>query len=121
MKETGLQMKATERQLKELGKHPDDDEPVGIYEGKYGSYVKHGKVNATIPKDRDPLQFTMEEAIPLLADRAAKGPAKKGGRGRFAKKAAPAAVAKKVVKKKATKKAAGKKATKKTATQDAEG
>ena len=102
--------------LKELGKHPDDDEPVGIYEGKYGSYVKHGKVNATIPKDRDPLQFTMEEAIPLLADRAAKGPAKKGGRGRFAKKAAPAAAAKKVVKKKAT----GKKATKRAVKKDAE-
>ncbi len=101
--------------LKELGKHPDDEEPVGVYEGKYGAYVKHGKVNATIPKDRDPLQFTLEEAIPLLAERAAKGPSTKRGRGRFAKKAAPAAEAKKVVKKKVAKKAATKKTTKKAA------
>jgi DNA topoisomerase-1 len=95
--------------LKELGKHPDDEEPVGVYEGKYGAYVKHGKVNATIPKDRDPLEFTMEEAIPLLAERVAKGPSTKRGRGRFAKKSSPALESKPVVKKKA-----GKKSVKKT-------
>jgi len=95
--------------LKELGKHPDDDEPVAIYEGRYGSYIKHGKVNATIPKERDPMQVTLEEALPLLAERAARGPSTKRGRGRGAKAAAPAA-AKKAVKKKATKKAAKKKA-----------
>ena len=91
--------------LKDLGKHPEDNEPVGVYEGRYGSYVKHGKVNATIPKDRDPLQFTLEEALPLLAERAARGPATKRGRGRGTK--AAAAPVKKVAKK------AAKKATKK--------
>lgn len=96
--------------LKELGKHPDDDEPVAIYEGRYGSYIKHGKVNATIPKERDPLQVTLEEALPLLAERAARGPATKRGRGRGTKAAAaPAAAAKKAVKKKAAKKASKKK------------
>lgn len=96
--------------LKELGKHPEDDEPVAIYEGRYGMYIKHGKVNATIPKERDPMTVTLEEAIPLLAERAARAPAKRG-RGRGAKAAAPAAVKK--VAKKAAKKKAAKKATKK--------
>jgi DNA topoisomerase-1 len=96
--------------LKELGKHPDDDEPVAIYEGRYGSYIKHGKVNATIPKESDPLQVTLEEALPLLAERAARGPATKRGRGGRGTKAATAAPAvKKAVKKKAAKKTAKKK------------
>jgi DNA topoisomerase-1 len=101
--------------LKELGKHPDDDEPVAVYEGRYGAYIKHGKVNATIPKDKDPLQVTLEEALPLLAERAAKGPATKRGRGRGTK-AAPGA-AKKVVKK-TTKKTTKKTAKKKKGTSD---
>ena len=63
--------------LKELGKHPDDNEPVAVFEGRYGPYVKHGKTNATIPKDRDPQTVTLEEAIQWLADRAAKGSSKK--------------------------------------------
>lgn len=93
--------------LKELGNHPDDGKPVAIYEGRYGAYAKHGKVNATIPKERDPLQVTLEEVLPLLAERAARGPSTKRGRGR-ATKAATSPV-KKVAKKKATKKVAKKK------------
>lgn len=52
-----------------LGNHPDDDKPVTVKDGRYGFYVQHGKVNATIPKDRDPAQITLEEALPLLAAR----------------------------------------------------
>lgn len=99
--------------LKELGKHPDDDEPVAIYEGRYGAYIKHGKVNATIPKERDPMEVTLEEALPLLAERAARGPAKKGGRGRATKGAAGAA-AKAPKKAPAKKKAAAKASRKKS-------
>ena len=55
--------------IRDLGKHPDDDQPVGIYEGKYGHYVKHGDINATIPKDTSVELFTLEEAVPLLAAR----------------------------------------------------
>jgi len=63
--------------LKDLGKHPDDQESVQIFEGRYGPYVKHGKTNATIPKDRDPQSVELPEALTWLAERAAKGPTKK--------------------------------------------
>lgn len=65
--------KAAATPLRELGPHPKDKEPVNIFEGKYGPYVKHGKVNATIPKDKDPTQITIEEAIDWLAEREARG------------------------------------------------
>ena len=89
--------------LKELGPHPTDNEPVQIFDGRYGAYVKHGKVNATLPKGTDPQAFTLEEAIPLLAERAARGPAPKKSRGRSAS-AAPKEAAPKKAAKKATKK-----------------
>ncbi len=89
--------------LKELGPHPTDNEPVQIFDGRYGAYVKHGKINATLPKGTDPQAFTLEEAIPLLAERAARGPAPKKSRGRSAA-AAPKADAPKKAVKKATKK-----------------
>ena len=62
--------------LVELGPHPEDGQPVAIYAGRYGSYVKHGKLNATIPKDTAVDQVTMTDALALLAERAARG----GGR-----------------------------------------
>jgi DNA topoisomerase-1 len=55
--------------------------------GKYGPYVSDGKLNATLPQDSDPASVTMEEAVVLLAARAAKGPATKK---QAAKKAKPA-------------------------------
>lgn len=68
--------------LKDLGSHPEDKAPVQIFEGRYGPYVKHGKVNATIPKDRDPTEVTLEEAVGLLKEKAGKPPTgRKGGRG----------------------------------------
>ncbi len=89
--------------LKELGPHPKDNEPVQIFDGRYGAYVKHGKINATLPKGTDPQAFTLEEAIPILEEREARGPAPKKGRGRSAS-AAPKAAAPKKAAKKATKK-----------------
>ena len=70
--------------LRELGNHPDDDKLVAIYDGRYGPYIKHGKINATVPKDRDLEALTLDEAVVLIAERAAKAkkPAAK-------KKAAP--------------------------------
>ncbi len=70
--------------LKVLGKHPVDNQPVALYSGRYGPYVKHGKVNATLP-DKDAIgTITLEEAIELLDARAKKG---KPGKSRFRKAA----------------------------------
>jgi DNA topoisomerase I len=61
---------------KPLGDHPDDGKPVTLHEGRYGPYVRHGKVNATLPKSLAPEQVTLADALPLLEARAEKG----GGR-----------------------------------------
>jgi DNA topoisomerase-1 len=59
--------------LKVLGKHPDDGQAVSLYSGQYGPYVKHGKVNATLP-DKDAINtVTLEEAVELLAAKSKKG------------------------------------------------
>ena len=102
--------------LRTLGKHPDDDKDVTVHEGRYGPYVKHGSVNATLPKDTTPEAVTLEEALELIAARAAKGPAKKP-----AKKAAAKPAAEKKAKAAATtdKPAAKKPAAKKPATKKA--
>lgn len=92
--------------IKELGKHPVSEEPVNIFEGRYGPYVKCGKLNATIPKDKDPQTLTLEEGVDLINEKAEK----------TGKKVAKKKAAKKTTKKKATKKKTAKKtATKKTA------
>jgi DNA topoisomerase-1 len=58
--------------LKDLGPHPDGDGNVTVRDGRYGPYVNHGKVNATLPKGKDPQSVTIEEALALIAERAAK-------------------------------------------------
>ena len=58
--------------IKELGEHPDDGKPVNVMNGRYGPYVKHNKINATIPKDEEPDSVTLERALELIAARAAK-------------------------------------------------
>ena len=91
--------------LKELGAHPETGEPVQVMAGRFGPYVKSGKVNATLPKGTAPEDMTLEAALPLLAAKAgAPGKGKKSP----AKKAAPKAA----VKKPAAKKAPAKKAAK---------
>ncbi len=57
--------------LRELGSHPEDKEPVNVYQGPYGYYVKHGKVNAGLPKDETVESITLEKALELLAEKAA--------------------------------------------------
>ena len=66
--------------VKELGEHPEGGGKVQVRSGRYGPYVKHGKVNATLPKDRDPEQVSLQEAVELIAGKSAKGPAKKAPR-----------------------------------------
>ena len=82
--------------LKDLGAHPDGTGNVQVFNGKYGAYVKHGKINATLPKDKTPETVTLDEAVALVAEREAKGPGKKSARKVAAKKTpAKKAVAKK--------------------------
>lgn len=69
-----------------LGEHPTDQKPVTLQSGRFGPYVSHNGLNANLPRGKD--EVTLEEAIELLAQRAAKGPAK--GKKTAAKKAAPA-------------------------------
>jgi DNA topoisomerase-1 len=90
--------------LKELGEHPSEGGKVQVLSGRYGPYVKHEKVNATLPRGKDPAQLTMDEAVQLIAERAAKGPAKP--RARRAKSAQPKAASGKSSKGKAKKAAA---------------
>ncbi|MBU2533525.1 MAG: type I DNA topoisomerase [Alphaproteobacteria bacterium] len=108
--------------LKDLGEHPTEGGVMQVLSGRYGPYVKHGKVNATVPKGKEPADLTVEEAVQLIAERAAKAPGQKKA---AAKKKAPAKAAagedkapakKSAAKKTPAKKAPAKKATAKKAT-----
>jgi DNA topoisomerase-1 len=57
---------------KEIGKHPEDGKPVTLHSGRYGPYVKHGRVNATVPRDQDADSISLDDAVALIAARAAK-------------------------------------------------
>ncbi|UGX87642.1 type I DNA topoisomerase [Phyllobacterium meliloti] len=96
--------RGTPAALKDLGEHPDGG-PITVRDGKYGPYVNWGKVNATLPKGKDPATVTVEEALLLITEKAGA----KGGKKAPARKAAPK---KPAAKKPAAKKAAPKKATK---------
>ncbi|MDF2140705.1 type I DNA topoisomerase [Paenirhodobacter sp. CAU 1674] len=108
--------------LKELGEHPDGG-PVQVMPGRYGPYVKWGKVNATLPKDQDPEAMTLELALPLIEAKASKGGKKKAAPKKAATKApAKKAAAKKpAAKKPAAKKAAPKKTSAKPASEADDG
>jgi len=70
-----------------IGNHPADEAPIELYEGRYGPYVKHGGINATVPRDLKLDEVTLDQAVALLAERAAKGGGKKPARAKKAPKA----------------------------------
>ncbi|AAV96314.1 type I DNA topoisomerase [Ruegeria pomeroyi] len=82
--------RAAAKPLKELGEHPEHGGAVNVLDGRYGAYIKWDKVNATLPKDVEAADVTMEMAVALIAEKSTKKGTKK--------KAAP--------RKKTTKKAA---------------
>ena len=88
--------------LRELGQDPATDKPVVIKDGRFGPYITDGQTNVTVPRSEDPATISAERAFELLADKRAKGPAKK----RTTKKT--------TAKKATTKKATTKKTTAKT-------
>jgi len=68
---------AAAKPLKELGEHPEKGGAVNVMDGRYGPYVKWEKVNATLPQGTDPQEVTLETAVQLVDEKAAK---KGGGR-----------------------------------------
>lgn len=92
---------APKEPIKTFESSPITEQPIRLLEGRYGPYVTDGETNASLPKGTETETVTFEQALQLLAERAAKGPSRK----------------KKKTKKKATKKkAAKKKSAKKKAT-----
>jgi DNA topoisomerase-1 len=73
--------------LKDLGAHPETGDPVKVLAGRFGPYIASGGVNANVPKGTEPADVTMEQAVAILAERAAKGGGKKPARTKA--KAAP--------------------------------
>ncbi|MEO5667443.1 MAG: type I DNA topoisomerase [Bdellovibrionota bacterium] len=59
--------------IKDLGEHPVDKKSVELFMGRYGPYVKHGTINATVPKEITPEALTFEQALALLASKAGPG------------------------------------------------
>ena len=108
--------------LKELGEHPEGG-PMQVMAGRYGPYVKWGKVFATLPKDLAPEDVSFDQALALVTEKAAKGGKAKAAKPKAAAaKAAPKAAkaapkaAKPAAKKAPARKAAPKTAAKKAAT-----
>jgi DNA topoisomerase I len=95
--------------LKELGNDPVSGAPLVVKAGRFGEYVTDGEYNATLRKDDSVEELTLERAAELLAERRAKGPAKKAAKRGAKKSAAKKSGTKKSAARKTTKKAAAKK------------
>lgn len=94
--------------LRIVGEDPESGEPIELRDGRYGPYVKRGKVNASIPRGQDPEALTLAEALELIAAREArmgqkkKAPAKKASAKKTGAKKKKAAAKKKPARPKAT-------------------
>ncbi len=69
--------RAAAQVLKDFGEHPTEGGKLQILNGRYGPYVSHNKVYATVPKAKKPEEVTLEEALQLLQERIEKGGGKK--------------------------------------------
>ena len=73
-----------------LGDHPDKGGPIVVKAGRYGPYVSHDGVNATLPSDMTPEAITLDQAVGLLDARAARGPTKPPAKSRSTARKTPA-------------------------------
>ena len=104
---------------REIGTDPASGQTVTVKSGRFGPYVTDGEYNATLRQGDDPATITIERAAELLAERRARGPAKKAAK-KTAKKTTKKAAAKKSTAKKSTaKKTTAKKTTKKATSKTA--
>jgi len=92
--------------LRDMGPDPESGQDMIVKDGRFGPYVTDGEYNASLRKGDTVEELTVERAAELLADRRAKGPAKKAKKKATKKKAKKKATKKKAAKKKATKAAA---------------
>lgn len=72
--------------LRDFGEHPTAGGNISVFSGRYGPYVQHGEIRATLAKSQSPETLTLEEAVELLTEKAAKEAA--GGKKVPAKKTA---------------------------------
>jgi len=87
--------------LKDLGTPEGADEQVQLFDGPYGLYVKQGKVNASLPEGTTAETITLEQAVELLAAKAASSKPKGRGRTGTAKASSTAKAAAKPAARKA--------------------
>ena len=99
--------------LRELGEDPESGRPVVIKDGRFGPYFTDGETNVTLRRGDDPATVTPERAYELLAEKRAKGPAKKRT---TRKTAAKKTTTKKAAKKTTTARKTSTKTAQKTAT-----
>ena len=76
--------RASAAPLRELGADPASGKEIALKEGRFGPYVTDGETNASLRKGDDPETVTLDRALELLAERRAKGPAKRSSRRRKA-------------------------------------
>ena len=76
----GRRQGASREPIAVLGKHPESGKDIKAMAGKYGPYVSDGTTHATLPKGADPKTVTLDEAVRLIDEKAAKGPSQKRGR-----------------------------------------
>ncbi len=56
-------------ELKDLGEHPESKNPIKVMSGRYGPYIKYGKKNIGLPKGTEPENYTLAEAVELIASK----------------------------------------------------
>jgi DNA topoisomerase-1 len=62
--------KSSATPLRELGPHSENGEPINIYDGPYGPYIKHGKINASLPEGETVEAISLDTALKALAEKA---------------------------------------------------